>query len=168
MGPFERLASRWVPEIRYGDHLMHEVEGVAWDCTVTGTRRGFIVGLTVGVLLGAIVGGAIYTTGGYSPLPRGDTPRSGAKDAREAEVLRAELNTLRDENRALKKQLERASVAVNIAPGPPQTKGKDASEARAPASVPQRAPQGAPGPTATPKASVVALSGQTGQAPPAK
>jgi len=157
-----------VPEIRYGDHLMHEVESVAWDCTVTGTRRGFIVGLTVGVLLGAIVGGAIYTTGGYSPLPRGDTPRAGAKDAREAEVLRAELNTLRDEDRALKKQLERASVAVNIAPGPPQTKGKDASEARAPASVPQRAPQGAPGPTATPKASVVALSGQTGQAPPAK
>ena len=165
MGPFERLASRWMPEIRYGDHLMHEVESVAWDCTVTGTRRGFVVGLTVGLFVVAIVGVAIYTTGAYKPLSRVDTPGTGAKDTREAEALRAQVIALRDENRALKRQLERASVAASISPGPPQTTGKEPSDARASAPAPRRAPQGAPGPTAAPKASVVALAGQTGQAP---
>jgi hypothetical protein len=47
---FEWLVSRWMPEIKHGEHVMHEVENVAWDCTITETRRGSWIGFLIGIL----------------------------------------------------------------------------------------------------------------------
>jgi hypothetical protein len=156
-----------MPEIRYGDHLMHEVENVAWAGTLSGTRRGFVVGLAVGLVFAAAVVGALYATGKYASPARVEASRPDVADPREADGPGAEAETLRDENRLLKKQLERALAGAKVSPPEPRpTTARDPSGARAAAPPPQRTLHGAPTAAALPKAGVAALAGPaTSRAP---
>jgi len=142
-----------MPEIKYGDHLMHEVENVAWDCTMTGTRRGFFLGFLVAVVVSGIAIGAIVMTGLHIPrLPAGPPPQR-PDGTQELQAMREELNTLWQENQALKKQTANAA-AVNCPPCRPQEAEKSPSDSRATTSVSEPTKQGTPKASVTPKASI--------------
>jgi hypothetical protein len=154
-----------MPEIKYGDHLMHEVENVAWDCTMTGTRRGFWIGLLVGVLVVGIAIGGMVVTGLGTPASTTEAPPQKPEDTREVQAMREELNALWQENQALKKQAAKAAVAVTCPPCRPQETGKGPVESHAATSVSQSAKQGTMTTGAAPKSSVVAPASQVARPP---
>lgn len=163
MGPFEWLASRWMPEIKYGDHLMYEVENVAWDCTMTGIRRGFLIGSLCGVLVMGIGIGTVVMAGLYTAAPLARVPVPRPDDTSVVQASREELNALRQENQALKKQVAKAAVAANCPPSRPPETGKGPSESQVAASVSPSTKQGITKSIAASNPSVAALDGRGAQ-----
>jgi len=57
MGLFQWLANAWPPEIEVRDFSAYEAESLAWEATVTGSKRGFLLAsggaLVIGLILGA-------------------------------------------------------------------------------------------------------------------
>ena len=102
MGPLQRLATYWTPAIEYRDYYAVEVEDIAWASTLTGSRRGFLVGFPAGALFIVLIIGGVVMTGLYNPSAPTTAPRQGQQEATASQALGAELNTLREENRALK------------------------------------------------------------------
>lgn len=163
MGPFRWLATYWTPAIEYRDYPANEVEDIAWESTTTGSKRGFLVGVLAGALFIVliIVGGLM--TGLYSPSAPTTAPRQGQQDAAALQALSQELNTLRDENRALKKQAMEAKAAATCPPCQPQAAGTAQPQAQAAAPPPQPSKQATTKAAARPKASVTVPDNRAAQ-----
>ena len=151
MGPFQWLATYWTPEIEYRDYPANEVEDIAWESTTAGSRRGFLLGVPVGGLVAvAVIGGAMMT-GLYTPPFPTAASREAQRDTAAAQAVRQEVNTLRDENQALKTQVMAAQAAATCPPCQPQAATKDPPQPQAGASTPQPSKQGMTKAAATPK-----------------
>ncbi len=111
MGPFQWLATHWTPVIEYRDYHAIEVEGIAWGSTLIGSRRGFLVGFPAGALLILLIMGGVALSR-LSPSDSAPAPRQGQPEAVASQAVSAELNSLREENRALKQQVTAAQAAA--------------------------------------------------------
>ena len=142
MGLYGWLARRGTPEIDDHEYLPSEVEDIALEATTIGCRRGFLLGFPAGVLVMAMFIGAVAMAGLYLYLHSASMmePGQSAQDATASQALTKEMNTLREENKALKKQVEETSVAATCPPCQPQTAGKNQTESpvAAPAAKPSK------------------------------
>ena len=154
MGPFRWLATFWTPAIDYRDHAANEVEDIAWDATTIGSRRGFLVGFLACALVVALLAVGAVVTGRYRPSVPPPAPTQGQQDAAALQAVRQALNTLRDENEALKKQVVDAKSAATCPPCQPQAVVKDLPQVRAVAPPPPQSKQAVTGAPARQKASV--------------
>ena len=152
-GPFEWVATYWMPEIEYRDYPANEVEDIVWESTMTGSKRGFLVGFPAGALVIGFILGGVETTGFYSPATFAPAPRPGQEDAPALQAVRQEVNTLREENQALKTQVMAAKAVATCPPCQPQAVGKDQPRAHAVAPPPPPAKQATTKATAQRKAS---------------
>jgi hypothetical protein len=155
-----------MPEIKYGDHLLHEVEDIAWDCTRTGTRRGFLIGFLIGIVAVGIGIGALVMNGAHIPFLALGPLTKGIGDTAAWQAEKEELSALRQENQALKKQAGKGAIAASCPPCKPHEAATGPSGSRAAASVSQSAKQETPRNVAAPKASVAALSSAVSQTSP--
>ncbi len=163
MGPFRWLATYWTPAIEYRDYPANEVEDIAWESTTTGSKRGFLIGFPAGALFIVLIIGGVVMTGLYSPSHPTTAPRQGQQEATASQALSKELNTLREENLALKQQVMEAKAAATCPPCQPQAVGKDQPQTQAVASPPQPSKQATTRAAAQRKASVTVPGGQAAQ-----
>jgi len=140
MGLFRWLAGHWKPEIDYRDYLPNEVEDIALESTATGSKRGFLVGFPAGALVMALVVGGIVVAGLYNPSAPPTEVRQGQPEATASQAMSKELDTLREENQALQKQVVEAKTAAACPPCQPQASGKDQAQPQvaAPATKPSK------------------------------
>jgi hypothetical protein len=131
MRPFRWLATFWTPAIDYREYPANEVEDIAWEATTVGSARGFLVGFLACVLVIALLAVGAVMTGLDRRSAPPPAPRQVQQDAAALQAVRQELNTLRDENEALKKQVMDAKAAAACPPCQPQAVAKDQPQARA-------------------------------------
>ncbi len=116
MGPFAWLASRWTPEFEYRDRLADEVEDIAYESTRIGTRRGFLMGVFVGILL-VVIGIAALRISGLEPQSSATAqPQTSPEQTATPQPSSQELALLKLENERLKEDLARAKAAGGAAP----------------------------------------------------
>jgi len=159
MGPFRWVATYWTPEIEYRDYPANEVEDIAWESTTTGSRRGFLVGVLAGALVSGLLIGGVVLTGLYRPAVPTTAPRQGQQDATALQAVRQEVNTVREENQALKQQVMEAKAAATCPPCQPQAVGTAQPPAPAVAAPPPPSPPATTRAAARPKPSVPASDG---------
>lgn len=140
MGLFGWLASHSKPEIDYRDYLPNEVEDIALESTAAGSKRGFLVGFPVGALVMALIVGGVVMAGLFTPPAPTPVPSQGQKETAAQQALSIEMETLREENQALKKQVTEAKAAAACPPCQQQVSGKEQAQpqASAPASKPTK------------------------------
>jgi len=148
MGPFQWLTTHWTPVIEYRDYAAIEVEDIAWGSTLIGSRRGFLLGFPAGALFIMLILGGVALTRLYNPSAPTTAPRQGQQEATASQALSAELNTLREENQALKQQVRVAKAAATCPPCQPQALGKPQPQAQAVAAPSQPSKQATTRPAA--------------------
>jgi len=151
MGLFGWLGSRWVPTHEYRNYGADEVDDIALESNAAGSRRGFLLGVPVGGLVAVAVIGGAMVTGLYTPPFPTAASREAQRASAAAQAVRQEVNTLRDENQALKKQVMTAQAAATCPPCQPQAVTKEPPQPQAVASTPQPSKQGMTKAAATPK-----------------
>ena len=153
MRPFRWLATFWTPAIDYRDYPANEVEDIAWDATTIGSARGFLVGFLACILVIALLAVGAVMTGLDRRSAPPPAPTQGQQDAAALQAVRQELNTLRDENEVLKKQVIDAKAAAACPPCQPQAVAKDQPQSRPVAPPPPPSKQAMPRAPAERKAS---------------
>jgi hypothetical protein len=163
MGLFGWLASHWAPTYEYRDYYANEVEYIAWESTTAGSRWGFLLGFPAGGLMAlAVIGGAMMT-GLYTPPFPTAASREAQRDAATAQAASEALNTLWEENQALKKQLASATVAATCPPCRPQAVTKEPPQPQAVVSTSQPAKRGMTKTAATLKTGGAAAGSEAAQ-----
>jgi hypothetical protein len=163
MGLFGWLASHWAPTYEYRDYYANEVEYIAWESATAGSRWGFLLGVPVGGLVAVAVIGGVMMTGLYTPVFPAAASREAQRDGAASETASEALNTLWEENQALKKQLASATVAATCPPCRPQAVTKEPAQPRAVASTPQPSKQGITKAAAAPRTGGLAAGGEAAQ-----
>jgi hypothetical protein len=140
MGPFERLAIHWTPAIEYRDYPANEVEDIAWESTMTASKRGFLVGFLIGSLLIGLVIAGVTLTGLYRPSPVAVAPVEAPEETVASRAVSQEFKALQEENQTLKRQVMEAKTAAACPPCAPQAAEKEQPRARtaAPPSEPSK------------------------------
>jgi hypothetical protein len=165
MGLFGWLANHWAPTYEYRDYYANEVEYIAWESTTAGSRWGFLLGFPAGGLVAvAVIGGAMMT-GLYTPPFPTTASREAQRDAAASQVASEALNTLWEENQALKKQLGSATVAATCPPCRPQAVTKEPPQPQAVVSTSQPAKHATTKTAATPRTGGMASGGEAAQPP---
>jgi hypothetical protein len=120
MGLFQWLANAWPPEIEVRDFSAYEAESLAWEATVTGSKRGFLLGVPAGALVIGLILGGVWMTGLYNPFVPAPVSRPGQEDSPALQAVRQEVDTLRGENQSLKKLVMAVQAAAHGPPCQPQ------------------------------------------------